>query len=120
MQVLGQRTSALVPDGLGAGEVDVLVRPEGLDAVAGGAEQGGGATATVREQTFLGATVRLRLALEGIELLVDVPSHRAALDPGATARVVLATDQVLVAPAGEEPVGASVAPAEVDAIAVSR
>ncbi|HLI58668.1 MAG TPA: TOBE domain-containing protein, partial [Solirubrobacteraceae bacterium] len=102
------------------------VRPEGLDAVAGGAGQGAagdaataGAAATVREQTFLGATVRLRLALEDAEVLVDVPSHRAALEPGASARVLLSSDQVLVAPAGEEPVGASVAPAEVDAVAVS-
>jgi hypothetical protein len=48
-----------------------------------------------------------------------VPSHRAALDPGANARVVVSTDQVLVAPAGEQPVGASTAPAEVDAVALS-
>jgi putative spermidine/putrescine transport system ATP-binding protein len=119
VEVLGQRIAALVPDGLGAGEVDVLVRPEGLDAVAAGGEAAAGAAATVREQTFLGATVRLRLGLGEAEVLVDVPSHRAALDPGANARVVVSTDQVLVAPAGEQPVGASTAPAEVDAVALS-
>ncbi|HET9125950.1 MAG TPA: ABC transporter ATP-binding protein [Solirubrobacteraceae bacterium] len=125
VEVLGQRVAALVPEGLGAGEVDVLVRPEGLDAVAAGATPDapgspatGGATATVREQTFLGATVRLRLSMEDTEVLVDVPSHRAALDPGSRARLILSTDQVLVAPAGTEPVGPSVAPSEVDPIAV--
>jgi putative spermidine/putrescine transport system ATP-binding protein len=119
VEVLGQRIAALVPDGLGAGEVDVLVRPEGLDAVAAGGEAAAGAAATVREQTFLGATVRLRLGLGEAEVLVDVPRHRAALEPGANARVVVSTDQVLVAPAGEQPVGASTAPAEVDAVALS-
>jgi putative spermidine/putrescine transport system ATP-binding protein len=126
VEVLGQRVAALVPEGLGTGEVDVLLRPEGLDAVAAGATPGApgaaaatdGATATVREQTFLGATVRLRLSMEDAEVLVDVPSHRAALDPGARARLILSTDQVLVAPAGAEPVGPSVAPSEADAVAV--
>ena len=109
VEVLGQRVAALNPDRLPAGEVDVLLRPEGLDAAA--APDGG---ALVREQSFLGSTVRLRLAIAQTDVLVDVPSHRAALEPGAAARVTLVTDTALVAPAGAAPTGAIVAPAEAD------
>jgi putative spermidine/putrescine transport system ATP-binding protein len=119
VEVLGQRVAALVSDpDLREGEVDVLLRPEGLDAAPGGGMTDDSASsATVIEQTFLGSTVRLRLALGEVEVLVDVPSHRAALDPGASARVLLVTDQVLVARSGGEPIGATVAPAEAGAVA---
>ena len=109
VEVLGQRVAALNPEGLPAGEVDVLLRPEGLDAAA--APDGG---ALVREQSFLGSTVRLRLAIAETDVLVDVPSHRAALEPGAAARVTVVTDTALVAPAGAAPTGAMVAPAAAD------
>jgi putative spermidine/putrescine transport system ATP-binding protein len=111
VEVLGQRVSALNPEGLAAGEVDVLLRPEGLDAAAA---PGGGAL--VREQSFLGSTVRLRLAIAETDVFVDVPSHRAALDPGASAKVSVVTDQALVAPAGSAPTGAIIAPAETDGV----
>jgi putative spermidine/putrescine transport system ATP-binding protein len=111
VEVLGQRVAATGAQGLAAGEVDVLLRPEGLDAVV---DPHG--PAIVREQTFLGATVRLRLAIGEVELLIDVPSHRAALEPGAGARITVVTDQALVAVAGSQPAGASVAAPEVDAI----
>jgi hypothetical protein len=58
----------------------------------------------------------VRLAIGDVDVLVDVPSHRAALEPGARARLTVVTDQALVAAAGEAPVGAVVAAAEVDAI----
>jgi putative spermidine/putrescine transport system ATP-binding protein len=111
VEVLGQRVAATGAQDLAAGEVDVLLRPEGLDAVV---DPDG--PAIVREQTFLGATVRLRLAIGEVELLIDIPSHRAALEPGASARITVVTDQALVAVAGSQPVGASVAAPEVDAI----
>jgi putative spermidine/putrescine transport system ATP-binding protein len=119
VEVFGQRVSALVSDAdLREGEVDVLLRPEGLDATpAGGAatsDSAGGAT--VVEQTFLGSTVRLRLTLGDAEVLVDVPSHRAGLQRGASARVTVVTDQVLVARSGGEPIGATVAPSEPDPV----
>jgi putative spermidine/putrescine transport system ATP-binding protein len=114
VEVLGQRVSALNPDpSLREGEVDVLLRPEGLDATVD--PQG---PAMVQEQTFLGATVRLRLALDGVDLLVDIPSHRAALDPGARAKVTVVIDQALVAAPGVAPAGATVAPSEADAMAL--
>jgi putative spermidine/putrescine transport system ATP-binding protein len=111
VEVLGQRVAATGNGGLAAGVVDVLLRPEGLDAVVDA-----DGPATVREQTFLGAMVRVRLAIGDVDVLVDVPSHRAALEPGARARLTVVTDQALVAAAGEAPVGAVVAAAEVDAI----
>jgi putative spermidine/putrescine transport system ATP-binding protein len=111
VEVLGQRVAATGNGGLAVGVVDVLLRPEGLDAVVDA-----DGPATVREQTFLGAMVRVRLAIGDVDVLVDVPSHRAALEPGARARLTVVTDQALVAAAGEAPVGAVVAAAEVDAI----
>jgi putative spermidine/putrescine transport system ATP-binding protein len=113
VEVLGRRVSALGTDGIAAGEVDVLLRPEGLDVEADPA-----GAATLREQTFLGATLRLRLALGEVEVLVDVPSHRPAIAPGAQARLTILTEQALVAERGSAPVGASVADVEVDAVAL--
>ena len=50
------------------------------------------------------------------DVLVDIPSHRGALEPGAAAKVTVVVNQALVAPAGAEPIGAITAPTEVDAI----
>ena len=72
----------------------------------------------MREQSFLGSTVRLRLAIAETDVFVDVPSHRSALDPGASAKVSVVTDQALVAPAGAAPTGAIIAPAETDDVVV--
>ncbi len=114
VEVLGQRVATTgAPTELGTDEVDVLLRPEGLEAVV---DPNG--PATVREQTFLGATVRLRLSIGEIELLVDVPRHRAARAPGARARGTVVTDLALGAAASGEPAGASVAASEVDAVAL--
>jgi putative spermidine/putrescine transport system ATP-binding protein len=97
VEVLGQRVQALNPASLRADrDVDVLLRPEALDAQP--AEQG---AAQVEEQTFLGSSVRLRLRVPDGDLLVDVPSHRSGLEPGDRATVSIITDRALVAEPGE-------------------
>jgi len=77
-----------------AGEVDVLVRPEGLDLAA---QPGGNGIVTHR--TFLGATTRVSVLLSGdVEVKVDKPSHEAAaLTPGTSVQVALDGSPVLAA-----------------------
>jgi ABC-type Fe3+/spermidine/putrescine transport system ATPase subunit len=58
--------------------VEVLVRPEALEAVV---EQAG--HATLVERTFLGSLTRMRVALDdGSELLIDAASRRGLPEPG--------------------------------------
>ncbi|MEV0593837.1 ABC transporter ATP-binding protein [Nonomuraea cavernae] len=74
-------------------DVDVLVRPEAVRVTpdAGGA-------AEVIAASFRGASVRLRLALAGGEVLADVPGHEAVrLTPGTRVGVRLVERPVLVA-----------------------
>ncbi|GGO78203.1 ABC transporter ATP-binding protein [Nonomuraea cavernae] len=74
-------------------DVDVLIRPEAVRVTpdAGGA-------AEVIAASFRGASVRLRLALEGGEVLADVPGHEAVrLTPGTRVGVRLVERPVLVA-----------------------
>ncbi|MEV4569020.1 ABC transporter ATP-binding protein [Nonomuraea sp. NPDC049419] len=102
-QVSGDRVSVLgqslpldgpVPDDP---SVDVLVRPEAVQVTA--PEEAGGARAEVLAASFRGASVRLRLAVAGGEVLADVPGHEAArLGPGAQVSVRLVERPVLVAP----------------------
>jgi putative spermidine/putrescine transport system ATP-binding protein len=69
VEIFGQRLQALNPAALRPDRVvDVLLRPEALDAVPD--EQG---DAQVEEQTFLGSAVRLRLRVPDGDLLVAVP-----------------------------------------------
>ncbi len=77
-----------------AGEVDVLVRPEGLRLAA----QPGG-NGIVTDRTFLGATTRISVRLSGdVTVKVDQPSHEAvALTPGTSVQVTLDGSPVLVA-----------------------
>ncbi|WP_219471794.1 ABC transporter ATP-binding protein [Nonomuraea rhizosphaerae] len=107
--VLGQ----LLPiDGAapGAAQVDVLIRPEAVQVTP--ADDG---RAEVLAASFRGASVRLRLALAGGEVLADVPGHEAArLGPGTRVTVRLVERPVLVA---ERTVTAP-APQSVDADAV--
>ncbi|MEU1726468.1 ABC transporter ATP-binding protein [Nonomuraea sp. NPDC005692] len=74
-------------------DVDVLIRPEAVRVTPdpdGGAE--------VLAASFRGASVRLRLSLEGGEVLADVPGHEAArLGAGARVTVRLVERPVLVA-----------------------
>jgi putative spermidine/putrescine transport system ATP-binding protein len=74
--------------------VTVLVRPEAL--VVTGDEAG---DCTVIIATFRGATTRLQLLrTDGVELLGDVPSHRAGeLTPGTRVSVALLERPVLLA-----------------------
>ena len=98
---LGDRVSALgqtVPvtggaaDGL-AGDVDVLVRPEGLDIAAG--PNGNG---IVADRTFLGSVTRISVLLDGDHMVkVDQPSTAAAgLPPGTSVQISLPGSAVLV------------------------
>ncbi|NUR84531.1 MAG: ABC transporter ATP-binding protein [Nonomuraea sp.] len=89
--VLGQ----LLPiDGAHSGDpsVDVLVRPEAVQVtpvIDGPAE--------IIAASFRGASVRLRVALEGSEVLADVPGHEAVrLAPGTRVAVRLVERPVLV------------------------
>ncbi|MBF8186074.1 ABC transporter ATP-binding protein [Nonomuraea sp. K274] len=74
--------------------VDVLIRPEAVQVTpdpAGSAE--------IVAASFRGASVRLRLAVEGGEVLADVPGHEAVrLGPGTRVAVRLVERPVLVAP----------------------
>jgi putative spermidine/putrescine transport system ATP-binding protein len=77
-----------------AGEVDVLVRPEGLsiDAVSGG-------NGIVTDRTFLGSMTRVSVLLSGdVAVKVDKTSTAAAdLVPGSSVQItVLANEHVLV------------------------
>jgi|HubBroStandDraft_1064217.scaffolds.fasta_scaffold107681_2 putative spermidine/putrescine transport system ATP-binding protein len=88
--------------------VEVLVRPEGLTLAA--AEHG---HAIVMTKTFLGATTRVTVLLEGeLTVQVDRPSDdSASLDPGAPVEVRLLDREVLIAeggPAAGAPAGARV------------
>src|SRR3984957_10060720 len=83
-----------VADGL-AGEVDVLVRPEGLRIEAQPSGNG-----IVTDRSFLGSVSRISVRLSGdVEVKVDHPSvHAGDFAPGASVQISLpAEDAVLVA-----------------------
>jgi putative spermidine/putrescine transport system ATP-binding protein len=93
LEVLGGSLSAIGPDGQAPGSgVEVLVRPEALEAVVD--EHG---HATVVERTFLGSLTRMRVALDdGVELLIDVASRRGLPEPGARVSVRVTSEDALV------------------------
>ncbi|SEG87677.1 putative spermidine/putrescine transport system ATP-binding protein [Nonomuraea solani] len=73
--------------------VDVLVRPEAVQVVPSA-----DGPAEVLAASFRGASVRLRVAVEGGEVLADVPGHEAVrLGPGTRVTVRLVERPVLVA-----------------------
>jgi len=76
-----------------AGDVDVLVRPEGLNITAG--PNGNG---IVADRTFLGSTTRISVLLDGDHMVkVDQPSTVAAgLPPGTSVQISLPDRAVLV------------------------
>lgn len=80
---------------VGAGPVDVLVRPEGLTMQV--VENGNGIVTT---RTFLGSVTRVRVLLSGdVTVQIDRPStEAAALAPGTSVSVTLPMDEVLIAP----------------------
>ncbi len=79
LEVLGSSLNAIGAGSRDHGSmVEVLVRPEALEAVV---EQTG--HATLVERTFLGSLTRMRVALDdGSELLIDAASRRGLPEPG--------------------------------------
>ncbi|MEV1243996.1 ABC transporter ATP-binding protein [Nonomuraea sp. NPDC050022] len=74
-------------------EVDVLIRPEAVRVTPDPEGK-----AEVLAASFRGASVRLRVALSGGEVLADVPGHEAvSLAPGTRVTVRLVERPVLVA-----------------------
>ncbi|MBW5486115.1 ABC transporter ATP-binding protein [Streptomyces bambusae] len=99
VEVLGRRllVDGTPPEAAGTAdaEVDVLVRPESVQVAADDA-----GPARVLATSFLGATVRLTVALpDGTRVKADLPAHEAAaLTAGAAVRLSLPDRPVLVAP----------------------
>ena len=93
LEVLGSSLSAIGSDGQAPGSaVEVLVRPEALEALAD--PQG---HATVAERTFLGSLTRMRVALDdGVELLIDVASRRGLPEPGTRVAVRVTSEDALI------------------------
>src|ERR1019366_314053 len=93
LEVLGSSLKRIGADGQQRGEmVEVLVRPEALEAVAD--EDG---HATVTERTFLGSLTRLRVTLDdGAELVIDAATRRGLPEPGARVGVRVTSEDALV------------------------
>ena len=93
LEVLGRSLNAIGGNGRVRGSsVDVLVRPEALEAVV---DQNG--HATVAERTFLGSLTRLRVALDdGGELLIDAATRRDLPEPGARVSVRVISEEALI------------------------
>jgi len=73
--------------------VEVLIRPEALQAVRDSAGPG-----EISERTFLGSSVRLRISVDGgQEILVEAPSHGTELPIGARVSLKVIAEQVVVA-----------------------
>ncbi|NEC87131.1 ABC transporter ATP-binding protein [Streptomyces sp. SID12501] len=93
VEVLGRRVPA-TGAGIAAGtDVDVLLRPEGVDVTPDP-----GAGARVVATAFLGATTRVTVRLSnGVEVKADVPTRRTAeLPVGTPVAVGLPDQEVLV------------------------
>jgi len=86
----GARMTVPAAQGLTRGErVLVLVRPETLEVapVDGGSSANGGLVGDIVAHTFLGATTRLKMLGEDVELIADIPTARVEALPIGT-RVV--------------------------------
>jgi putative spermidine/putrescine transport system ATP-binding protein len=108
LEVLGASMSSVAADGQVAGTaIDVLVRPEALEAVA--AEPGQG---VVDERTFLGSLTRTRVKLDdGTELLIDAATRRGLPEQGVRVGVrVLGEDALIAAIAAAGSAATPVAP----------
>jgi putative spermidine/putrescine transport system ATP-binding protein len=86
------------------GEVDVLVRPEGLTMEV--TEHGNGIVTT---RTFLGSVTRISVLLSGdVTVQIDKPSAvAAAIPPGTSVSVTLPPEPVLIAPRAAGPAQAA-------------
>jgi putative spermidine/putrescine transport system ATP-binding protein len=108
--VLGQRLTVLNPDGRPAGSlVTALLRPEAVVAVPDSA-----GTGEVTARTFLGASVRLEVALDdGQKIMVEASSHDRRVEIGSRVGLKILAERVTVAdPAVAQAAEASLEDAE--------
>ena len=101
LEVLGSSLASIGADGHTPGSiVEVLVRPEALEAVVAAPGH-----AVVVERTFLGSLTRMHVTLDdGHHLLIDAASRRGLPEPGARVSVrVLSEDGLVSGAAGSEP-----------------
>ena len=89
VQVLGQRLTVLNPDGRQPGApVEALLRPEAFVVLSDPAGAG-----EVTQRTFLGASVRLEVILDGGQkVLVEASSHDTGVAVGARVGLRILTD----------------------------
>jgi len=97
VQVLGQRLNMLNPEGRGPGAaVDALLRPEAVSVVRDSAGAG-----EITQRTFLGASVRLEVTLDGGQrVLVEASSHDAGVTVGSRVGLKILAEAVVVADPG--------------------
>jgi putative spermidine/putrescine transport system ATP-binding protein len=97
VQVLGQRVKVLNPEGRRPGTaVDALLRPEAVSIVRDSAGAG-----EVTQRTFLGASVRLEVMVDGGQkVLVEASSHDAGVEVGTRVGLKILTEAVAIADQG--------------------
>jgi putative spermidine/putrescine transport system ATP-binding protein len=100
VQVLGQRLTVLNPEGRQPGSaVEALLRPEAVSIVLDAAGAG-----EVTQRTFLGASLRLEVTLDGGQkVLVEASSHDAGVTVGARVGLRILTEAAPVADPGVAP-----------------
>jgi putative spermidine/putrescine transport system ATP-binding protein len=100
VQVLGQRLTVLNPEGRQPGSaVEALLRPEAVSIVPDAAGAG-----EVTQRTFLGASLRLEVTLDGGQkVLVEASSHDAGVAVGARVGLRILTESVAVTDQGAAP-----------------
>jgi putative spermidine/putrescine transport system ATP-binding protein len=100
VQVLGQRLTVLNPEGRQPGaSVEALLRPEAISLVPDAA-----GTGEVTQRTFLGASVRLEVTLDGGQkVLVEASSHDVSIDLGGRVGISILAESVVVADPGVAP-----------------
>ncbi len=100
VQVLGQRLTVLNPDGRQPGAaVEALLRPEAVSVVKEAAGAG-----EVIQRTFLGASVRLEVVLDGGQkVLVEASSHEVGVTAGTRVGIRILAESVVVADPGVAP-----------------
>ena len=100
VQVLGQRLSVLNAEGRQPGmAVDALLRPEAVSVVPDAA-----GTGEVTQRTFLGASVRLEVTLDGGQkVLVEASSHDVGVIVGTRVGLRILAQSVAVADPGATP-----------------
>jgi putative spermidine/putrescine transport system ATP-binding protein len=100
--VFGQRVATAGEPRPAGSEVEALVRPEALEVLPDAAGPG-----EVTERTFLGSAVRLRISLDGGQvILVESSSHGAAVPIGSRVGLRVIADRLVVTDPGAQPVAA--------------